>query len=243
MNADERSFRDSPTRKHSNVFARRVNLVPSWQHIDMYNGRCHNRIVRTRFDEMLALAEENDGILTTKQAREAGIAGSVLARLAQRGRLERAARGVYRIPYFPSNRLSQYREAVLWARAGGGPRDVALSHATALVVYGISDASPSLVHLTVPRKARLRRVRPKWVRVHRVDLARGERTVHEGLPITTVARTVEDTLTSSGRVSLVKQAISDARREGFINRAEAQRLRRRVARYVRTIEAGKAASG
>jgi uncharacterized membrane protein len=54
---------------------------------------------------------------------------------------------------------------------------------------------------------------------------------------------VEDTLTSSGRVSLVKQAISDARREGLIDRAEAQRLRRRVARYVRTIEAGKAASG
>lgn len=192
---------------------------------------------------MLALAEENDGLLTAKQAREAGIADSVLARLVQRGRLERAARGVYRIPYFPSNRLSQYREAVLWAKSDAGPQDVALSHATALVVYGISDASPSVVHLTVPRKARLRRVRPEWVRAHRADLARGEVTVHEGLPVTTVARTVEDMLSSSGRVSLVKQAISGARREGYIDRAEAQRLRRRVARYVRTIEAGQTASG
>ena len=131
---------------------------------------------------------------------------------------------------------------MLWARAGGGPRNVALSHDTALIVYGISDASPSVVHLTVPRKARLRRMRPKWVRVHRADLARGEVRLHEGLSITTVTRTVEDVLASSGRVSLVKQAISGARREGFINRAEAQRLRRRVARYVRTIESGKAAS-
>ena len=131
---------------------------------------------------------------------------------------------------------------MLWARAGGGPRDVALSHATALVVYGISDANPSLVHLTVPRKARLRRVRPRWVRVHRADLAAGEATVYEGLPVTTVARTVDDMLTSGGRVALVKQAISGARREGYINRAEAQRLRRRVARYVRTIEAVKSAS-
>jgi predicted transcriptional regulator of viral defense system len=220
-----------------------VNIVPSWKHIDIDTGRWHNRIVpHTRFDEMLALAEENDGLLTARQAREAGIADSVLARLTQRGRLERAARGVYRIPYFPSNRLSQYREAVLWAKASGGPRDVALSHATALVVYGISDASPHVIHLTVPRTARLRRVRPKWVRVHRADLPSGEVTVHEGLPITTVARTVEDMLASSGQVSLVKQAISDARREGYINRAEAQRLRRCDARYVRTIEAGKAAS-
>jgi predicted transcriptional regulator of viral defense system len=198
--------------------------------------------VHTRFDEMLALAEENDGLLTAAQAREAGIAASVLARLTQRGRLERAARGVYRIPYFPSNRLSQYREAVLWAKSAAGPRDVALSHATALVVYGISDANPHLVHLTVPRKARLRRVRPKWLRIHRADLAPGEATVHEGLPIATVARTVEDMLGSSGQVSLVKLAISGARREGYINRAEAQRLRRRVARYVRTIETAKSAS-
>lgn len=191
---------------------------------------------------MVAIADENDGLFTARQARLAGISASVLARLAQRGRLERAARGVYRIPYFPSNRLSQYREAVLWARAAGGPREVALSHATALVVYGISDASPAAVHLTVPRAARLRRVRPKWVRVHRADVAPGEITRHEGLPITTVARTVEDMLALGGRVPLVKQAISDARREGFINRSEAQKLRRRVDRYVRTIEAAKGES-
>lgn len=224
------------------MVARLVNIVPSWNYIDIASSGCQNRIVHTRLDEMVAMAEENDGLLTARQAREAGIAGSVLARLVQRGRLERTARGVYRIPYFPSNRLSQYREAVLWAKAGGGPRDLALSHATALVVYGISDASPSVVHLTVPRKARLRRVRPKWVRVHRADLERGEVTMHEGLPITTVARTVEDMLASSGRVPLVKQAISGARHEGYIDRAEAQRLRRRVARYVRTIESGKGAS-
>jgi len=240
--ADERRFRDSTTDGRGKAGAWCVNIVPSWNYIDTGSRRCKNRIVRTRFDEMLALADENDGLLTARQAREAGIAGSVLARLTQRGRLERIARGVYRIPYFPSNRWSQYREAMLWARAGGGPRNVALSHDTALIVYGISDASPSVVHLTVPRKARLRRMRPKWVRVHRADLARGEVRLHEGLSITTVTRTVEDVLASSGRVSLVKQAISGARREGFINRAEAQRLRRRVARYVRTIESGKAAS-
>lgn len=195
-------------------------------------------VPRTRFDELVALAEEHDGLLTAKQARDAGIADSVLARLTQRGRLERAARGVYRIPHFPSNRFSQYREAVLWAKADDGPKNVALSHATALAVYGISDANPALVHITIPRNARLRRVRPKWVEIHHADLQVGDVTVEEGLPITTVGRTVQDVLSSTGQVGTVRQAVSDARREGYIDSAEAQRLKRRINNYVHSVEEG-----
>jgi predicted transcriptional regulator of viral defense system len=186
----------------------------------------------TRFPELIALAEEHDGLLTAKQARDAGIADSVLARLTQRGRLERPARGVYRIPHFPSNRFSQYREAVLWAKADDGPQNIALSHATALAVFGISDANPGLVHITVPRNARLRRVRPKWVEIHHADLQPGDVTVQEGLPITTVGRTVDDILASTGQVGIVRQAVLDARREGYIDSAEAQRLKRRINKYV-----------
>src|ERR1700722_5777418 len=105
-----------------------------------------------QYSSIMELAEEHDGLLTAKQAREAGVADSVLARLTQRGRLERTARGVYRIPHFPANRFSQYWEAVLWAKADDGPQNVSLSHGTALVIYGISDASPASVHITVPRK-------------------------------------------------------------------------------------------
>jgi predicted transcriptional regulator of viral defense system len=181
----------------------------------------------------MELAEEHDGLLTAKQAREAGVADSVLARLTQRGRLERTARGVYRIPHFPSSRFSQYWEAVLWAKADGGPQNISLSHATALVVYGISDASPASVHITVPRKARLRRLRPKWVEIHRADLPPDQVTIHEGLPLTTVGRTVLDVLASTGQVGIARQAILAARREGYINRTEAQRLKRRIDRYVR----------
>src|SRR5271166_5610163 len=215
-----------------------VNIVPEWKVID---GEliclAQSKVPRTRFDELVALAEEHDGLLTAKQARDAGIADSVLARLTQRGRLERAARGVYRIPHFPSNRFSQYREAVLWAKADG-PQNIALSHATALAVYGISDANPASVHITIPRNARLRRVRPKWVEIHHSDLRSADVTVQEGLPLTTVGRTVDDILASTGQVGIVRQAISDARREGFIDSAEAQRLKRRINRYVHTAGAG-----
>jgi predicted transcriptional regulator of viral defense system len=183
---------------------------------------------RSRFDELVTLAEENDGLVTAKQARQAGFTDSVLTRLAQRGRIERTARGVYRIPYFPLGRFSQYREAVLWAMANRGPEEVAVSHATALAVYGISDANPHSIHLTVPKSARLRRRKPKGVVVHRENLSPEDIFIHEGIPLTTVRKTVIDLLESGGRIDLVRQAISDARREGFIRDTEARQLRRQV---------------
>jgi predicted transcriptional regulator of viral defense system len=156
--------------------------------------------MRSRVEELLPLAEQNDGLLTASQARALRIKDSVLARLTQRGKLERVARGVYRIPYFPVDRLSQYREAVLWARASHGPEQVALSHETALGVFGISDVNPSRVHLTVPKDARLRRRKPKWIVIHRGDMARSDLTTHEGLPVTTVAKSVFDVMEATGRL-------------------------------------------
>jgi len=192
-------------------------------------------VPRSRFDELVALAEDQDGLLTADQARKAGFTNSVLARLVQRGRIERTARGVYRVPYIPPGRFSQHREAVLWAKANRGPSDVALSHATALAVYGISDANPQLIHLTVPRSARLRRQKPKGVVVHRQDLSPEEITVEEGIPLTTISRTVADLLHSNGRIDLVRQAISDARHAGLISDAEARQLRRRVEEHLRSL--------
>ena len=182
----------------------------------------------TRYTELVTLAEDHAGLFTSEQARQAGFTDSVLTRLAQRGRLERTARGVYRVPFIPLNRFSQFMEIVLWAKAHRGPINVALSHETALVAYGISDANPAAIHLTVPGAARLRRRVPTGLALHRANLAPDEITIVEGLPLTTIARTVSDLLASGGRIDLVRQAIGDARREGFISNTEARRLRGRL---------------
>lgn len=203
-----------------------VNIVPLWKGIDM---------PRSRFDELVIIAEEHDGLVTAEQARQSGFSDSVLARLVQRGRLERTSRGVYRIPYYPPGRFSQYREAVLWARANRGPEAVAISHLTALNVYGISDANPDLIHLTVPSSARLRRQQPKGVVVHRNSLIENDIRTQEGIPVTSVSRTVHDLLSSGARVDFIRQAISEARREGFIDESEARRLRRKVDLHLREL--------
>ena len=181
------------------------------------------------------MAEEHDGLVTAGQARQSGFTDSVLSRLVERGRIERTSRGVYRIPYFPPGRFAQYLEAVLWAKANRGPEEVAVSHATALSVYGISDANPDLIHLTVPKSARLRRQQPKGVVIHRNDLKKEDIAVQEGIPLTTVGRTVADLLTAGARFDLIRQAISDARREGLIENGEAKQLRRKVDAHLREL--------
>jgi predicted transcriptional regulator of viral defense system len=190
---------------------------------------------RSRFHELVSLAEENDGLVTADNARRAGFNDSVLARLVQRGRIERTSRGVYRVPYLTPGKFSQYREAILWAKANRGPARVAISHTSALAAYEISDANPHSIHITVPKTARLRRQKPKGVVVHRGDLSPEDITIHEGMPLTTITRTVSDLLKSGERNDLIRQAISDARREGFIEESEARQIRRRVEEHLNSI--------
>lgn len=179
---------------------------------------------QTRLDELYTLAEMREGLFTSKEARAAGIADSVLARLTQRGRLERTSRGVYRISHYPTDRFSQYREAVLWAQASQGPRSVAISHETALLLYGISDVNAPRVHLTVPVAARLRRERPRWIILHRADLTSKEIATYEGIPVTSVNRAIADVPESTKRVDLVRQAIADGVRKGLLTRPDARTL-------------------
>ncbi len=188
--------------------------------------------------ELFELAEANDGLFTSKQAREKGIKDSVLVRLAQRGRLVRTARGVYRIAHYPVDKFAQYREAILWAQASQGPERIALSHETALLIFGLSDVNPAKVHLTVPKRARLRREKPGWIVIHRAEIARGDLTEHEGMPVSSPGRTIADVLTATHRVELARQAITEARREGYLNSEQAAQLRRQVNRYAHQLADG-----
>jgi len=190
-----------------------VTMVPYWNDIDIVALQMHTLFMpRTRMDELYALAEEHDGLLTSKDARAQGIQDSVLVR------------------HFPADRFAQYREAVLWAQASHGPERVALSHETALLLHGISDVNPARVHLTVPMSARLRREHPEWIVIHRAHLTPQEIRQHEGMPVTSVERSVMDVLSTTHRADIAKKAITDALREGLINAAQASGLRKRVSR-------------
>ena len=56
-------------------------------------------------------------------------------------------------------------------------------------------------------------------------------TEREDIPVTSVERTITDTLISTRRTEFARQAIADARREGFLDKEQASRLRRALDRY------------
>jgi hypothetical protein len=78
--------------------------------------------------------------------------------------------------------------------------------------------------------ARLRREHPEWIVIHRADLTPQEISRHEGMPVTTVERSIMDVLLATHRVDVARKAISDALREGLLNAAQAGGLRNRVNR-------------
>lgn len=114
---------------------------------------------------------------------------------------------------------------------------VALSHETALAVYGISDANPANIHVTAPKSARLRGESQTSVVDHHAELASREITVFEGLPVTSIGRTIIDLLHSGGRLDLINQAITNAKHKGFISAAETQRIRRALNRHMEELRA------
>ena len=171
------------------------------------------------------IAEEHEGLVPCVAAKEAGITASALVKMAQRGRLERIARGVYRLPLFPasSSKYSDYHEVIAWARAGHGPPAV-ISHESALALYGISDVLPAQFHITIPKHSKFqRRTVPTRIVVHHGDLNANDITSQEGVPVTRIEKTIQDVI-DAGQNDFATQAIRDARQQKYIDRNAAARL-------------------
>ena len=176
------------------------------------------------YEKVLEIVADQFGYLTTSQAGQRGVSDDALRKMAKRGNLERVSWGVYRVPTFPPSPYAEYMEASLWP---AGVRGV-ISNESALVLYGLSDVSPSAIHITVPRDFRIRRKIPAHVVVHHAELPDEEVTLLEGIPITTVARTIEDCHRAHLGPALLRQALEGAEREGYLNAKDAANLRNEV---------------
>jgi len=176
------------------------------------------------YETVMEIAADQFGYVTTSQAGKRGVTDNALRMMATRGTVERVSWGVYRVPNFPPSPYAEYMEASLWP---AGVRGV-ISHQSALALRGLSDVSPSAIHITVPKDFRIRREIPGRLVVHNNDLRDEEVTLFEGIPATTVARTIEDCHRAHLGPTLLRQALGDAEREGFLSPREAADLRNRI---------------
>lgn len=153
------------------------------------------------------LAERQAGYFTARQARSASFSWERLVEHAKSGRFRRIARGIYRLSQFPSSNFEDL--FVAWLRCG--PKAV-ISHESALAVYDLSDLIPGQVHVTVPRTASRRR---RGIRQHTSGFRSKDIKWREGLPVTSVPRTIADVAKAGLAEEMVKEAIRQALKRGL----------------------------
>jgi predicted transcriptional regulator of viral defense system len=164
------------------------------------------------------LAARHGGYFTTGEASEAGISDRQLSYHAAAGALERVSHGVYRLIDYPVHPNGDMIAVTLWA----GP-DSAISHESALAVYGLASAMPAAIHLTARPSFRGHR---DAVRIHHDKLAPDERRLWDDVPVTTVERTLID-MTRSGDRAFLHDAALESLERGLTTR---ERLARAISR-------------
>jgi predicted transcriptional regulator of viral defense system len=187
------------------------------------------------YQHLYETAESQAGYFAAHQARESGFTWERLSNNVKTSRFTRVRRGIYRLTQFPG---SEYEDLfVAWLRTGP---DSVISHESALVLYDLSDVLPSEIHLIVPRTSSRRR---PDIRQHTNRLDAGEVTTREGLPVTTVPRTLADVAASGLAVEQVRLAIREAIERGLTSSEELRRYAHkrggRFQKIMKSIELGR----
>jgi hypothetical protein len=128
------------------------------------------------------LATKQYGVVTTRQLERLGYGRNSVAKAAKVGRLHRIHRGVYVVGY---RRLSWHGRC-LAAVLASSPS--VASHLSAGWLWGLLRSRPGTLHVTSPKARRAKR---SFV-VHQADLPDADRTVREGIPTTSLSRTILD---------------------------------------------------
>jgi predicted transcriptional regulator of viral defense system len=150
------------------------------------------------------LATTRHRVVSTAQLRGCGLERGAVQRRVQRGWLHPIHRGVYAVGHRNIGREGFLTAAVLAC----GPGAV-LSHRTAAQHWGLIRSSSPAIHVTVPR-AKKPEVRGVITHLTR-HLPETDRAEHDGIPVTSVARTLLD-LASIARPRELIAAIEQAER-------------------------------
>lgn len=148
-----------------------------------------------RVDALAALeliGSETNGLVTAAAAKNSGIAQTWLTRLSNAGHIERLRHGVYALPSAAGTSNQELR--AVWLSLGGEPGqpNVVVADYSAAVLHGLGDlVSPSYQFLSRTKKQSAQRD----LRIRQTAIKDTEIVWIDGLPVTSVSRTVQDLIT------------------------------------------------
>ncbi len=159
------------------------------------------------------IAQDQWGLVTRRQAEQAGVSPRTLGRLVAEGSvLERVAQGVYRFAGAPVPDHMDLRAAWLqlapekraWERTEA---DGVVSHRSAAALYELGHLPADRHEFTVSERRQSRR---SDVRLHTRSMKSGKWITLRGLPVTRPSRIASDLLWDKEDPQAVAQLIADA---------------------------------
>jgi len=169
--------------------------------------------------ELWELVRRQHGVVTRAQLLDFGLATGAIAHRLRSGRLHRVHHGVYAVGRPDLSRAGRWTAAV----TSCGPGAV-LSHRSAAALHGIVAAAGERIEVTVPPASARRR---PGLRVYRRMVEAAERTVVDGVPVTTAERTLLDLAPLLSRKRL-EAAVNAADKHDLV---DPEQLRAALARY------------
>ncbi len=177
------------------------------------------------WDALYETAAAQSGYFTARQGAAAGYSPQLIQYYLRDGRVERWARGIFRIVHFPASEHEELVPTFLWSGGVG-----VFGRETALAIHNLSDVLPAKQHLFLPTSWSKRRVTaPRRVRLYFVDVPETERTWHGAVLVTTPPRTVRDCIAMHVSPELVDQAIAQGVRRKLFTRADVRARSTRAA--------------
>ena len=196
-----------------------------------------------RARQLLELASTQGGYFTSKQARSLGVSARSLVHHVAAGRVQRVARGFYRLAGIPADPHDDVVAA--WLRFAS--RGAVVSHETALALYDLAPARSSGIHLTLPRQSRprtARRATTLTLHTTTTPLRRDELTTRFGVRLTAPARTLADSAEAGVDPSVIAEATARALATGLVSESELRAAAKpRPARVRRLVERSIAEAG
>lgn len=160
------------------------------------------------------LGAEQWNLVSTAQAEAAGITRVTLKRLQDKGVLQRLRQGVYALPSASYGPLQELQAAWLSTSArdlaegkAAHEQAVVVSHLSAAQLHGLGNVLPGAHEFTASKR---RQTSQQDLRFHRGELTPRDRVVVNGLPVTSIPRTVEDLATSRLDFDHLASVVRDA---------------------------------
>ena len=154
------------------------------------------------FQDIRSVAADNYGYVTMVSAAALGIKPIEMTRWVKSGRLERAARGVYRLLDYPPSRLEHFVRAVLSVG-----KDARIFGESVLGMLNLTPTNPTWIHVGTPH--RIRRQIPIGIKLVKVNSS--DRIInYDGVNSQPVADAIR-----SCRMHLLPERIFNATDEAF----------------------------